>query len=275
MLTRGREAQARASPDTILSLLPRYFVRAVLLLLPVDTRLRCCEVNRAWRALLADTFFARLDLSISSGLARYSLPLFRACVVKAGGQLRALDLTGQETALNSVCLVEAFDAYKRLVLQAAAANAATLTELRLDTGHYWRVDEMHALLEAAPACRLLHLALSFNQDHPLARAMLRNERPFHALRLRRLRTMHPFETLAQVVAFSSDLRCHASLEVLDLYFAALDSTAKMGAVVDACIALRLHSLRLRGCHVPTEALPELTRVIAAGALRDLGCYNGF
>ena len=37
MLTRGREARARASPDTVLSPLPRCFVRVVLLLLPADT----------------------------------------------------------------------------------------------------------------------------------------------------------------------------------------------------------------------------------------------
>ena len=48
MLTRGRAAQARASPDTVLSPLPRCFVHAVFLRLPVDARLRCAEVSRAW-----------------------------------------------------------------------------------------------------------------------------------------------------------------------------------------------------------------------------------
>ena len=55
MLTRAREAQARALPNTVFSPLPRCFVSAVFLLIPVDTRLRCSEVDRAWRALLADT----------------------------------------------------------------------------------------------------------------------------------------------------------------------------------------------------------------------------
>ena len=77
--------------------LPRPLALAIFALLPVDTRLRCIEVSRAWRALLADTsFWASVNLSsVDSGVARFSLPLFRAAVAKAGGQLRALDLTGR------------------------------------------------------------------------------------------------------------------------------------------------------------------------------------
>ena len=43
----------------------------------------------------------------------------------------------------------------------------------------------------------------------------------------------------------------------------------MGALVDACIALRLRSLKLELCRAVPAALPELTRLIAAGALREL------
>ena len=34
--------------------LPRPLAAAIFALVPVDTRLRCSEVSRAWRALLAD-----------------------------------------------------------------------------------------------------------------------------------------------------------------------------------------------------------------------------
>ena len=47
----------------------------------------------------------------------------------------------------------------------------------------------------------------------------------------------------------------------------------MGAVVDACIALRLPSLELGWCPVAPAAVPELTRLIAAGALRELSIDN--
>ena len=83
------------------------------------------------------------------------------------------------------------------------------------------------------------------------------------------------DAIADVVGFSSDLRCHASLEKLILYDAALDSAAAMGAVVDACIKLRLRKLDLRRCIVVPAALPELTRLIAAGALRELIVVNIF
>ena len=89
MLTRGREVQAR-SPDTVLSPLPRGFVSAVFLLLPADTRLRCSEVSRAWRALLANaTLFTSLNLSLDSGVACFSLALLRAAAAKAGGSWSA------------------------------------------------------------------------------------------------------------------------------------------------------------------------------------------
>ena len=179
MLTRGREAAARATPDSVLSPLPRGFVRAMFLLLP-DTRLRCIEVNRAWRALLADTtLFASLDLSSSSGLARFSPTMLRAAVAKAGGQLRTLDLTGEP-------IVDCPQP-TRLMLELVAASSATLTHLRLDTGQYFSVDGLRRLLQEAPALELLEASsLVVDQDHQVVRAVLRNEPPFQALRLRRL-----------------------------------------------------------------------------------------
>ena len=263
MLTRGREAQARASPDTVLFPLPRCFVRAVFLLLPVDARLRCSEVSRAWRALLADTsFYERLDLSVSSGCTRFSLPLLRAAVAKAGGQLRAVDVTGQPYMVGVV------DILREII----AANAATLTELRVvDAGVYWSVEGVQALLLqcSSPAFEVLEAAVSVHQDPQVARSMLRNEPPFQALRLRRLLMDVPTD----VASFCSDLRVHASLEQLYLHGVALDTAVAMGAVVDACIAINLRRLDLRRCRVVPAALPELTRLVAAGALRALMVAN--
>ena len=175
MLTRGREVQARASPDTILSPLPRCYVRAVFLLLPVDTRLRCSEVSRAWRALLADT---SLNLSLDSGLARFNLALLRTAAAKAGGRLRALDVTGRR-AMN--CLGEV-----RLIREVVAANAATLTELRLDAMELLDAEDLRALAVSAPMLLRLDAAVFICRDTQVARSMLRNEPLFQALRLRLL-----------------------------------------------------------------------------------------
>ena len=256
MLTRGRGAQASASPDTVLSPLPRFFVRAVLLLLPVDTRLRCSEVSRAWRALLANTtFWECLDVS-SRGVARFSEALLRVAVAK--------DLTGHNP--------QEFEIPNRLLLEVVAANAATLTELRLDTGRFWPSDNIRPLLEAAPALQILETSV-VTTDRNIAHATLRNEPPFQALRLRRLWMLFGSDAIADVVGFSSDLRCHASLEKLILYDAALDSAAAMGAVVDACIAMGLRALSLIGCRIIPAILPELTRLIAAGMLREVSMHS--
>ena len=182
MLTRGCEAQARASPDTVLSPLSRCFVRAVFLLLPVDTRLRCSEVSRAWRALLADTtLFTSLDLSISSGLASFSLPLLRAAVAKAGGQLRVLDIKGQRRAAGILDGLLATD-----LLQMVVANAATLADVRVDTSLWFPHQVVRALLESAPALQLFDTSVAVTKDRQAAHSMLRNEPPFQALQIRRL-----------------------------------------------------------------------------------------
>ena len=260
------------APHCLLDLLslPRPLALAIFALLPVDTRLRRCEVSRAWRALLADTtFFERIDLHASSGLQRFSEKLLRAAVAKAGGQLCALDITGQHGGKRF------FPArLVRLLLEVAAANAATLTELRVDTGQFWRGTDnahMRALLATAPALQRFETSVD-TTDRQVARAMLRNEPPFKAVRLRRL-WMNGSNATAHVVAFSSDFRCHASLECLVLSNAALDTTAAMGAVMEACIALRLHKLVLCNCRIVPAVLSQLIRLIAAGALRELGLFN--
>ena len=264
MLTRGREAQARASPDAVLAPLPRGFVHAVFLLLPVDTRLRCVEVSRAWRALLADaSLWMSVDLSVSSGvMARCSEALLRAAVAKAGGQLRVLDITGQQ------CLFGV-----SLLRKISAANAATLQELRVATEGYCCVDGVRALLKKSPAFERLEAAVAVCRDAQAAHSMLRNEPPFQPLRLRKLLMIRGLDDPTDLAAFCSNLRVHASLEEVLIYGVALDTAAAMGAVVNACIAINLCRLNLRRCRVVPAALPELTRLIAAGALRALMVEN--
>ena len=133
----------------------------------------------------------------------------------------------------------------------------------------WSVDQGRALLAAAPAIQLLEAKLQINTSQQVSRAILRNEPPFQALRMRRANKIRGLESLAEVIAFSSDLRCYTCLEDLTLGYAVLDTRAAMGAVVDACIALRLRKLQLLTCRTVPAALPELTRLVAAGTLRGL------
>ena len=95
-------------------------------LLPVDSRLRCREVCRGWRAFLADArHWQVLDLSLSSGVARRLLALLRAASERAQGTLRELDESGwyhmpvREEALGNEQL-----------LPILRSNAFSLLELR-------------------------------------------------------------------------------------------------------------------------------------------------
>ena len=270
MLPASLSVLSSDTPPLFLDLLalPRPLALAIFALLPVDTRLRCVEVSRAWRALLADvTLWTNIVASSSSGLAHFNEALLRAAVAKAGGQLRALDVTGQNAA-------EIFGVLDRVLLEFVLANSATLTELRVDTREEREVEEVRALLEAAPMLKLLETSVSFDRfSRAISRAMLRNEPPFQAVRLRGLSMNWGFESEADVLAICSDLRCHASLEKLGLFLVALNTGEAMGAVVDAGIELRLCRLDLERCYVLPALLPELTRLIAAGALRQLALDN--
>ena len=282
MLTRGRAAQARVSPDTVLSPLPRCFVHAVFLRLPVDARLRCAEVSRAWRALLADTtLWSSLALSLDSGLTRFSQPLFRAAVVKAGGKQRTLDVLGvhiygeidDETEDDNN---EPLNALSFGVLRAAVAfNSSTLVELRTcSRGHRFLVPKVRLLLEDAPLLQLLELNLCF--DGQPARDILLKE----PLRIQSILVAgdppifnHPPVPPVDVFTLCADLRNLGSLQSLTLSCVDVNTAASMVALVDAAIALRLGVLRLYDCATGSETLPALTRCVSSGAARKLVVFT--
>ena len=267
MLTRGREAQARASPDTVLLPLPRCFVRAVFLLLPADQRLRCVEVSRAWRALLADSRFWRcIDVSLRSGCTRFSEALFRAAVAKAGGQLRVLNVSGQgEEELSTQTLVDAL-----------ASNAATLMGLvafRPEPSTWFEPADVEDLLEAAPFCVCNLDSLTDNVEQ--ACRYLRNEPSYSRLRL------HSFivngegqlDSLESLEALCTDLLKHPSLVNIVIYHAPLGTAAAMRVFVNAAIALRLHTVSLVFCGCTRACVPELTRLVSAGAVKGMVLHN--
>jgi hypothetical protein len=112
-------AAQRAAPA--LTPLPLALVLHILPLLPVDTRLRCAQVCRSWRASLEDTsLWRRLDLTASgvSPDCEVTDALLHAAAARARGDLIALDLT-------DVSSVE-WDA----ILAVITANNGSLRELR-------------------------------------------------------------------------------------------------------------------------------------------------
>ena len=95
---------------------------AVFTLLPVDSRMRCREVSRAWKAFLDQPWLWQCcDLSPASGIvAKPSCALLLAATARARGQLRELDVAG--------CNGFTFPT----LLEVVQANRAALTTL-----HSW------------------------------------------------------------------------------------------------------------------------------------------
>ena len=182
-LTLSLSAAADEAVPSIYSL-PRPLLSTILLLQPVSTRLRCSEVSRAWRALLADTkLWERLKFSDEAliGTKRFEA-LFNAAVAKAGGQLRELDVSSKFS----------FDPHltHAALMKAVVTNSHTLQRLRLCSGYELEVVEsslttttpqLVELCDAVPGLQKLVAKVECSPAE--ARALLRREPPFGALNL--------------------------------------------------------------------------------------------
>jgi hypothetical protein len=100
-------AVTAVSAHATLSSLPLPLLDAILVALPVDTRLpatrqrtqcvRCREVCRAWRCALDNPcLWQRLDLSPSGGVTHRTMNMLLAAAARARGQLTVLDLSGRQ-----------------------------------------------------------------------------------------------------------------------------------------------------------------------------------
>jgi hypothetical protein len=260
-------AAADGAATTTLLSLPHAVIVHIFSLLPVDVRLRCAEVCRGWRAVLAArSAWTRLELTAASGVLvrRRNVvdALLRCAAARAGGGLQSLRIDA--SLFNHPAL-----------LQVAAANAGALRELRACEAQPhsgFSLDEARALLRAAPLLEALGVNLGCNHTTvDAARAALRNEAPFGPLRVRTLRADLSAATPAAVAALAADAATHASLRGLTLSEAPLRSAAALDAVVDAALARRLERVSLYSCRLAPAAAPALARLLRSDALTELHC----
>jgi hypothetical protein len=261
------------APRVTFASLPPALVLHIFSLLPVDTRLRCAEVCRAWRAAADEpALWTALDLSSDAGLAQTATnALLRAAVARARGTLRSLsvsELVGgdehviylrPETHLNFPALLEAI-----------TANGGALRTLRVSGCTGLGVDEAAALLQAAPALSTLRAHVACYDPEEVTR-VLRGVPPFERLVVERLDAFPMGVAVdVDVIAFAADIAAaNAALTALSISHVWLLEPAALRAVVDAAIARRLTSLSLCENALTSESVPELARLLADGALTEL------
>jgi hypothetical protein len=267
----ARVAAVVERATTALAPLPIPIVLHIFGLLSVDCRLRCAEVCRGWRTVLAErSLWTRLDLTAESGVHlpsgwRDALDaLLRCAAARAGGSLQALHIN---------CSVVTHEA----LLEVAAANAGALRELHAhadltteDLG--LNAAQAAALLAAAPLLRVFATDLySGYADAEATRRALRHEAPFAPLRVRNVGADLSNEDEADVVALAADVAAHAFVRGATLYNGPLDDAVALDAVVDAALARRMQTVALQLCNLVPASAPALARLLSSDALMKLEC----
>jgi hypothetical protein len=282
--------------------LPRAVVHAIFALLPADTRLRCSEVCRGWRAALLDPpYWTHVDLRRTTGVrldcAHRAAAVLRAATARAAGAMQALDTAGFQLP------------FLHEVLNAVTASAASLRRLRvchgIDRGfdpqdtdlffprglHSGAAEE---LLQAAPRLDAFDADVGFDDGPQALTAALRRTEPrFGPLRVRRLElcmqhgpAWQPMERDTAeaegiVATLASDLAACDMLTELRLKSAPLARPGRFEAIVDALLTHggRVRALALYNCTLPPpeagSGADALSRLIAApSGLNELHIDSG-
>jgi hypothetical protein len=256
----ARDAAARAAPPaTTIAALPHALLARVFACLPVDARLRCCEVCRGWRHVLATehSLWTALDLSETSGAMEYVTDaLLRAAAAKASGALETLDVSGCDGISHEA------------LLEVVTVNAASLLEMRAAGTEDRTCKKITTLLRAAPWLRLLATDVACNAGD--AARMLRNEDVFLPLRVQDLHVSAREADAAALHALAAALAALASpLKFFRMDDAHLGAVDVLDAVVDAALANRLVDVLFFGCALSAASAPSLARLLSGGALTSL------
>jgi hypothetical protein len=229
--------------------LPHALLLEVLSRLPVDCRLRCAEVCRAWRdALNERSLWRRLDLSpATGGLGRAADDgLLRAAAAHAAGHLETLDVSGCGAL------------YQGELPAVVAANSASLRELYMrGSESLWPV---YPFLNA-PAAEVLANAL----------------RACSTLTALKLCAVDLWHDAGAAAALLGALTGHASLRTLDISsnFIMAQDCAAMGAALSALVAANapaLTALDVSACVLRDAGLRPLFDALPANThLAKLEC----
>ena len=240
--------------------LPPALTLKIFLAVPVDSRMRCREVSRAWRdALSAErALWTHLDLSATSGVARVTLPLL-AAAARADGGLESVDLS--HAHMPRTCPSD----FIISLLAVCTANALTLRKLNViaPSNLVFTFEELCAMLNAAPSLQQLEVGTYFENVLEVFQA-LRREGVFAPVHLQEvmfvLTGLPPLED-EQLFQLAAACGAHESLQRLVLVDALSGTRAALEAVVEAALAAQLEELDLTDC-VNGAFTPALARLLS-------------
>jgi len=270
-----REGEDEALKQLVLAPLFPELASLVFAQLPVDSRLRCREVCRGWRAFLADVRFWQVcNLSATSRVARRSPALLRAASERARGTLRELNVS-EWYRMPVREGVETLDDEQLLpVLRADAVSLLTLRAWMPVGGANANAAAIERLFIAAPRLRLLECDAFLQEEEAEAVPRLLREPQFAPLRLQTLViSAHGVQPPLDVPALAAWAATHPSLKCLFLGGAQLDSQPALNAVASLGTT-QLQTLALIGCHLLPASLPALARTLESRSLKALTISNG-
>jgi len=251
--------------------LPLDLMFLVFLWLPMDQRLLCRAVCRAWRAALTEPQLWRdLDFSVLSRLPNYSRrkatpALLHAASLCARGTVRLIAMPGFEP-VGEAPLFEA-------VVAQARASSETLLTLKLGDNccFMFKLENLDTLLAAAPSLETLQCSVYCN-----ARLMLRvlsKEAPYTALRVTMaFITPSRAEGGEDLMPLAAAAAAHEGLK--RLVFCLPLTVRELDAFADAALARQLLSVQFYSCGLTPAHLPSLARLLSPSLhVFSLECSN--
>ena len=264
------EPPEAALDDVPVASLPRPLALAIFQLLPLDTRLRCVEVCRAWRRVFSEPqMWTEIDfweLRDDQRGTPLTAKLLWASVERARGQMTYLDLIH--------CAAD-----EAAIMAAVASNGASLRVLVLpwESQRYLPTEFLRNLLRVAFELRELYADLGCTSDNttmvPAADAIpiLRGRWPWARLWTRRVQLSFRQGDTDTVRALTEALRKqNGDMTFLNLDFNGTDLPADVFAdFCDAVVSMGLPCLRLCDCGLGPETGPALVRLLREGCVEEL------
>ena len=228
----------------------------IFLLLPVNSRLRCREVCRAWRAFLDRENMWHVCIMLpASGEKRRSEELLRAASARAGGSMRVLVANYRTISAPELLAV-------------VSENSASLRKLSCITSE--GPPFIAKLLSAAPQLDTLEVIVRCSAAELVP--MLRNDPPYGPLRLAMPICVGEWG-LADMSALAAAAPLHSALTGLGFFDVRLTAET-LDVLVSPAISQKLARLSIHTGYreanaLTPQSLPALARLLTAGLLSEL------